>query len=226
MLGRRRGVEAGLRDPGSPLRAPLLVLHTPPSRLRGAELGDHGCPEKKRARLGARGGARAGWGAERDGARWAPGFGDSLGWRRRRRRTGEAGRHCPSRIFLRSGLAVHNSIAGSPYPKKHSRRALSSRTRQPPESERASERAIAEARTSPKRLRPRLLPQHPHPPLATEDSVLFLQSFLRSPRRGSPTVPERGSPAPNFLIDFVSQGGIAPGGVRGYADKWEEAKMQ
>lgn len=32
---------------------------------------------------------------------------------------------CPSRIFLRSGLAVHNSIAGSPYPKKHSRRARS-----------------------------------------------------------------------------------------------------
>lgn len=32
---------------------------------------------------------------------------------------------CLSRIFLRSGLAVHNSIAGSPYPKKHSRRARS-----------------------------------------------------------------------------------------------------
>lgn len=67
MLGCRRGVEAGLRDPWSPLRAPPLALNTPRSRLLRAELGDRGqCGEMEEWGEGFEegresGGRRAGW---------------------------------------------------------------------------------------------------------------------------------------------------------------------
>lgn len=164
---------------------------------------------------GVRGGARVGRAARRVGrlsrvgARWgdpacsAPGFGDILGWRRRRRRTEEAGRLCPSRIFLRSGLAVHNSIAGSPYPKKHSRRAHSSRRRQPP--------AIAEVRTFPKRLSPSLPSPLPvfHGRISPFPRVLPALPEASVTRLSSAQVPH-----PQLFNRLCITGGIGAGGVR------------
>lgn len=203
----------GLRERGGGWAAgflvPLGAPRPPHTSLEAerAELGDRGrCGEMQGwvqgSRRGGRGRAARGVGSlSRVGARWgdpaclAPRFGDILGRRRRRRRrrTEESGRLCPSRIFLRSGLAVHNSIAGSPYPKKHSRRAHSSR-RWP---------AIAEAYTFPKRLgrafpipgpvfHGRIHPFLPVLPALAEALVTRLSSAR--------------VPHPQLLIDFVSPG--------------------
>lgn len=185
MLGRREG--GGGWAPGSrvPLRAPLLALRTPPSRLCGAELGARGLPgagEGPAGREEGAGGSAARAGAGRQ-VRRQPGLEAAAA------ATGEAGRLCPSRIFLRSGLAVHNSIAGSPYPKKHSRRALPSTTRQPPASDRRSPHLpeAAPSETSPA-----------FPPLSAEEPVLLSLSLLRSRGLGHPLSLPVDPPPPTF----------------------------